>query len=109
MGEAKIRQIAKAPVLGDRPKFKDALGNTIEQGDFVCWLVNGVKYAAHIEELIQPLVLMDKSIEPGKIAMRIEFDNVNPPVDKHGKAIDVQVNDMIVTRAPEKPAPTIIE
>ena len=73
MGEAKIRQMAKAPVLGDRPKFKDGLGTTIEQGDCVAWIVNGVKYRAVIEELVQPLVLADGEVEPGKIALRLEF------------------------------------
>ena len=109
MGEAKIRQMAKAPVLGDRPKFKDGLGTTIEQGDCVAWIVNGVKYRAVIEELVQPLVLADGEVEPGKIALRLEFPNVMPPLDKHGKAIDVQVTDMIITRAPEKPPSSIVQ
>jgi hypothetical protein len=109
MGEAKIRQMAKAPVLGERPKFKDALGSTMEKGDAVAWIINGVKFRAVVEELVQPLVLADGTIEPGALALRMEFPNLMPPLDKHGKAVDVQLLDMIVTRAPEKPPSSIVQ
>jgi hypothetical protein len=101
MGESKIRQMAKAPIVGDGPKFKDAIGNVIEEGDVLVWMVGTAKYKARVLKARQPLVLADGTIEKGSLSLQLDFTKVVPPKDAKGRYTDVEINDMIVSRDPD--------